>query len=222
MRSRATIASTQHFLRRRTPWHKQRAVEPLCKDRNCCVKIKRTEIYKNAVDMPCTLRVFVFQVHLIKVLNVWLWLYVLRASTRTTVYVIFRMPVVDILEHEWTVVFCRLNRDSQREPPLFSLQSCGQKHVQSQLPFSYRMSNTPISRLYHDRFEHIDHLQQKQWTVQPIISKAIPLINIETFLSDNTFLCIELSENIWIRASMFPPNKNNNNNNNNNNTKQQH
>ena len=67
MRSRATIASTHHFLRRRTPWHKQRVVEPLCKDRNCCVKIKHKEIYKNAVYMPCTLCVFVFQVHLINI-----------------------------------------------------------------------------------------------------------------------------------------------------------
>ena len=36
--SYATIASTHHFLRRPTPWHKQRAVEPLCKGRNCCLE----------------------------------------------------------------------------------------------------------------------------------------------------------------------------------------
>ena len=120
--------------------------------------------------MPCTLRVFVFLVHLVQVLNVWLWLYVLRAFDRCNVYVIFRMPVVDILEHEWTVVFCRLNRDGQREPPLFHYS-----HV-VRSTFNHNFPSVIVCQIHPFRvYIMIDlHIwitcSKSTWTVQPIIS----------------------------------------------------
>ena len=69
---------THHFWTHPTPWRKQRAEEPLCKGKNRCGEKQK---HRDIRILLLTLRRCVFQINTVKVLNVWLSLYVLGVSS---------------------------------------------------------------------------------------------------------------------------------------------
>ena len=150
----------------------------------------REKIYKNAVDIPCTLRVFVFQVHMVQVLNVWLFFYILRASTRSNVYGIFRMLVVDTcfllqnVRNMSELLFFAVWTDGQREPPLFFI---------TVMWAEARSITTFFAVIGCQRHPFVVHIMidlhmwitcsKSTWTVQPIISSICLIHSFHLSLS---------------------------------------